>query len=1036
MQILRFLSRSTCRRSLLAVAVLGLVLVPCPGGAADEFIPPSDPLSPDAPPRMSASEAAETMQLPPGYRVSVFSAEPDVQNPIAAAWDGRGRLWVAENYTYAERTQRFDMSLRDRIIILDDRDGDGRADERRVFSDELQVLSSVELGRDGVWAMCPPQLLFIPDRDHDDVPDGPAEVRLDGFVVAPENYHTFANGLRWGPDGWLYGRCGASCPGRIGPPGTPNERRVPIFGGIWRYHPDSQRFEVLCHGTTNPWGHDWNRRGEAFFINTVNGHLWHVMPGAHFARPHSIDPNPQVYELIDQHADHYHWDTGQNWTDSRSASGEHDRLGGGHAHVGAMIYLGDNWPAELHDQLFTLNLHGRRANRDRLERHGSGYVGRHKPDLFQVRDPWFRGMELTYGPDGGVYVLDWSDTGECHEHDGVHRTSGRIYKITYGEPARVEVDIRAASDAQLLAWQTHDNEWFVRQARQELSRRRPASSSLAHELRAQFAAQTDEVLRLRALWALVAVQGVERELLNLALQDRSEHVRAWAVRLLTDDWQLDTIFGPLPVAVDKNSEPLPVRWPSEHTLAQLCGLAETDESGLVQLVLTSTLQRLPVPLRGRLATSLVRRAEFADDHNLPLLAWYGLLPLADPQADPLCQAHLVDVLKECQWPRLRQSIVRRLAESIRDRPQPVAAVLNCGIAARREDLQQDILSGMRLALRGVQRAPRPANWDDFLEVLPPALAESARDLDALFGGGRALEELRTIALDDKSPLEVRRAALEALITSQPPELRAVCEQLLSVRYLNTTAVRGLAGFDDPALGTRLAKAYRSFAVIHRPAVLETLASRPAFATALLDEIAAGKIPKTDLTPYFARQIAAFGDSELLGKLERVWGSVRDTSADRRQAIEALRDKLTGFDPQSADAARGRVQFAKVCGNCHTLYGHGGKLGPDLTGSGRHNLNYLLENTLDPSAVVTADFRVSTVEMQDGRILTGVVLSQNAELVTLQTPTEQLRLPRPQIEQIRPSQQSLMPDGLLDRLSDAEIRDLFAYLMSPAQVPLP
>ena len=257
------------------------------------------------------------------------------------------------------------------------------------------------------------------------MPDGAPQVVLDGFGISPENYHNCANGLRWGPDGWLYGRCGASSPGRIGPPGTPDENRVPIFGGLWRYHPTRKVFETLCHGTTNPWGHDWDAHGELFFTNTVTGHLFHMIPGAHYTRSATIAVNRRVYEPIDTHADHLHWDTGRGWKDADV----HDSLGGGHAHCGAMIYLADQWPKEYRGKLLTLNFHGRRINVERLEREGSGYVARHEPDMAFAEDKWFRGIDLNYGPDGAVYVLDWSDTGECHEHDGIHRRSGRVFRI-------------------------------------------------------------------------------------------------------------------------------------------------------------------------------------------------------------------------------------------------------------------------------------------------------------------------------------------------------------------------------------------------------------------------------------------------------------------------------------------------------------------------------------------------------------------------------------------------------------------------------
>jgi len=219
-------------------------------------------------------------------------------------------------------------------------------------------------------------------------------------------------------------------------------------GTMWRYHPQRKVVEALSSGTTNPWGHDWNEHGELFFINTVNGHLWHDFAGAHFVRPHTVDPNPRAYALIDQHADHWHFDTGKPWQESRD--GKANSLGGGHAHVGMMIYQGDNWPAEYRGRLFTLNLHGRRANHEILERSGSGYVGKHAPDFFIAGDPWFRGMDLSCGPDGGVFVLDWSDTGECHEYSGVHRTSRRRGRLqSQRNPRRVRAGDRR------LRWQWH-----------------------------------------------------------------------------------------------------------------------------------------------------------------------------------------------------------------------------------------------------------------------------------------------------------------------------------------------------------------------------------------------------------------------------------------------------------------------------------------------------------------------------------------------------------------------------------------------------
>ena len=395
------------------------------------------PTTPSRPPEqpLPADKAAAAFRVPPGFHVTVFAAEPDVRNPIAMAWDTRGRLWIAENYTYAERTKKFDLGLRDRVLIFEDRDGDGRFDRRTVFTDEPQRLTSVELGLGGVWLLCPPQLLFVPDRDGDDVPDGPAEVVLDGFTVPPENYHTFANGLRWGPDGWLYGRCGASSLGPDRRPRHARRRARPALRRPLAVPPRRQDVRGARPRHDQPLGPRLERpRRGVLHQHGQRPPLACRRRARTSSGGHTIDPNPRVYALIDQHADHWHWDNAKDWTDSRSASGEHDRRGGGHAHSGAMIYLGDQWPAAYRDKLFTLNLHGRRVNVERLERSGSGYVGRHEPDMLFAGDPWFRGIDLGYGPDGSVFVLDWSDTGECHESNGVHRTSGRIYKITYGTP--------------------------------------------------------------------------------------------------------------------------------------------------------------------------------------------------------------------------------------------------------------------------------------------------------------------------------------------------------------------------------------------------------------------------------------------------------------------------------------------------------------------------------------------------------------------------------------------------------------------------
>ena len=266
----------------------------------------------------------------------------------------------------------------------------------------------------------------------------------------------------WGPDGWLYGRCVIHAPSARRPgPRMPHACRSKAACGAFS---GAQSFRVLTHGTTNPWGHDWDKHGEGFFINTVTGHLWHLIPGAHLV---DANPslNPGVYERLNSIADHWHLDK----TGGRKAlsDGTADSLGGGHAHI-ADESISRPMPPAFRTS-FHLNMHGR-ARTGSLERHGSSYIGRHEPDVFPSADPWFRGLEISTGPDGSGYILDWSDVGECHEATGVHRTSGRIFKITHGTPQRPSFDNLAkltTEGAERLL--RNPNVWFERQCRRQIA---------------------------------------------------------------------------------------------------------------------------------------------------------------------------------------------------------------------------------------------------------------------------------------------------------------------------------------------------------------------------------------------------------------------------------------------------------------------------------------------------------------------------------------------------------------------------------------
>jgi len=590
-------------------------------------------------PFLKPAEALKAIAVPKGFRVQLAAAEPMVQQPIDMAWDTRGRLWVAECYTYAERETNFEKKLKDRIIILEDTNHDGVFDKRKIFWDGASQLTSIELGFGGVWAACAPNILFLADRNGDDQPDGEPEVILDGFDTDKVR-HNIVNGLRWGPDGWLYGRHGILGPGsKVGRPGTPEAKRTHIQCGIWRYHPTRKNFEVVCHGTTNPWGHDWDEHGQLFFINTVIGHLWHAIPGARYQRMYGNHFDKHLYELIQQTADHYHFDVGkEKWSDLKKTgmtSGT-DAAGGGHAHTGMMIYLGDNWPAEYRGNVFTLNLHGLRMNQESLHRQGAGYVGKHAADFMFTSDKWFRGIELSYAPDGSVYVLDWSDIGECHDNDGIHRTSGRIYRISYGKTEAAKVDLTKWSNEDLAESVGSPNEWDSRQARQLIQQRAAAGQDLTKatlKLMNTYRLTSSTPTALRAMWTLNAIGSADEDWLLEQSNDEREHIRTWAIKLLCDQEAL-----------------------SKKTQKRFIEMGGQDKAGLVQLQLASALQQLPLEDRWPLANALVSQDTFAKDPVFPLLVWYGINPAVTENRNAALK-----LVAQCKIPKVRQFIARRLA---------------------------------------------------------------------------------------------------------------------------------------------------------------------------------------------------------------------------------------------------------------------------------------------------------------------------------------------------------------------------------------
>ncbi len=956
---------------------------------------------------LPAREAAAYMTVPDCFSVDLFAAEPDVHQPVALAIDERGRIWVAEAHNYPIRAP--EGQGRDRIVILEDTNGDGQADKRTVFMEGLNLVSGLEVGFGGVWVGAAPYLLFIPDRDGDDRPDGPPQILLDGFGY--QDTHETLNAFIWGPDGWLYGCHGVFTHSRVGKPGTPDEQRIPMNAAIWRYHPLQHRFEVFAWGTSNPWGVDFDDYGQAFCTACVIPHLYHVIQGARYQRQAGRHFDTYAYTEITTIADHVHYSGNIAehawWGHEPELPVATAQAGGGHAHCGAMIYLGDNWPAPYRNRIFMNNIHGNRVNQDILERRGSGFVGRHGPDFLLANDRWFRGINLKYGPDGSVYLMDWYDKNACHRVNPEiwDRSSGRIYRIRYGDPERRVVDLHALDETQLIGLQLHDNDWFVRTARRLLQERGISDAGYAELLKLLRSAPHVRQ-RLRALWSLHVTRGIEDPLVLELLSDAEEYIRAWAIQLACED-----------------------RHVTPEVLAAFERLAATDPSPVVRLYLAAAMQRLPPEQRWTTLARLLQHSADAKDPNVPTLIWYALEPLVaqNPQ-------QALELASQARIPDVARWIVRRAASD----PNGLELVVQRLAATTEATEQQRILEEMLRAFEGRLDVPMPSAWSAAFPVLAASIHEPVRQLTeqiaVIFGDRRIFPKLRQVIADATQPLAERRRAISILVRGRDMQAAPALHAALADTQLRRDVLKALTTLADDNTPAELLTHYGELSVEEKSDAISVLSSRPAFARQLLDAVAKGSLPRTDVHAFHIRQLLAHNDQQITERIASVWGNIRQTPAEKRRRIEQLKRQLTANVLGKANLGNGRRLFDTNCASCHTLFGNGGKVGPDITGSNRTDLDYILENIIDPSAVLGKDYRMTVITTGDGRVYSGIVQDENDNALTLRTLNDTIVIAKSDIEERQLSDVSLMPDKLLDELSFDEIRDLIGYLASPVQVP--
>lgn len=940
---------------------------------------------------LTPEDAVKSMTVKDGYQVNVWASEPLMTQPMAFCWDDRGRLWIAENRDYENRGNGFSNAGDSRILILEDTNGDGVADTRKVFAEGIAFPAALAVGFDGVFVGAPPNLLFIPDKNRDDKADeGQTEVRLTGWGI--RDRHETLNSFHWGPDGWLYGLQGFATPSKVGKPvgkGKVYKGKDPypdkievrdgvdINGGVWRYHPTKDKFEVVAHGFSNPWGIDYDAKGQLFITACVIPHLWHVVPGGIYHRQGGQHFNPYVYSDIRTIADHSH----------RSA------------HGGARIYQSDAYPEDQKGRIFMANIHEHAVLSDILERKGSGFVGKHGDEFLMANNAQWVGFSMEIGPDGNLYVLDWHDADICGS-DVLNKETGRIFRISPKKSladnwkGRYE-DLSARSDLQLAELQANKSDWHTRRARVILQYRatqKAIDPKAVGMLQKAFSDRSNPNLRLKALWTLHVTGNLSHGELMRALQDQDEYIRAWAVQLLCED--------------NGNAKDL---------ITVFSKMAASDASPVVRLYLAAAIQRLTPENRWEILEGLVSHEVDNTDHNLPKMIWFGLEPLVADQPEKsiaLAAGSRLDLPANY--------IARRLLD---------AGKLNqlFGRFPVESPAAKAMLEGIRDGLDTHAEVEVPGNWASLLKKLKgrdPDVQALATEIGRKFGDNQANTALASVIKDKKAPLTERRKAIATLSGRQRKELSDLLPVLLDDPALREDAIRAVAAYDLNSLGRKLLDDYKHYNAAEKKEAIMALSSRPGYGGLLTRAIASGAVPKKEVPAYAARQLLRVVGSGFV----EVWGPIEQQNTGVHQEYTKYRKLLSDQATDKADLAAGKQLFINTCGPCHKMYGKGGDIGPDITGSNRRNLDYLLANILEPSADIQDDYKMVVITTRDGRTFAGNIAAENNQQVTLkivgQAPAIILKS-NIQSREVTPV--SMMPPGLLTTLSDKEVVDLIGYL---------
>jgi putative heme-binding domain-containing protein len=830
-----------------------------------------------------------------------------------------------------------------------------------------------------------------------------------------EDAQSMANHLTWGPDGWLYGLNGSTTTSKL--------RGLEFQQGVWRYHPVTHEVELFAEGGGNIYGLTFDADGNLFYSSNGSALFWHAVQGGYYQKnfgKHGPLHNPYTYGYF-PHV-------------------KHNGVNGGHIVLGGTIYSGDSLPALFRETFIGGNFLSHNISWWRIRPLGATVEAELGGQLFDMNDTYADPTDLCQGPDGAIYVSDMFEIRKAHPDPDAEwdRSNGRIYKLlAAGTKPIPKFDLAALPGVELVKLLRGSNRWFADQARVILAARR--DSALYPELRRMALDAESGRQSLQGLWALYVSGGFDDALAGQLLRHPYEYVRAWSVRLLGD-----------------------ARKVSPKISAQLRELAATEPSVVVRSQLASSARRLPAADALPVLTALVEQNKDAGDPMIPLLIWWGLedkafagerqilawfarrsawnTPLAREEGLRLIRRYaaegsaqgydaagtLVNTVPAAQNNAALAALDQGLSERAgqpkpadtalyagvgrieRPRPEdsrrsyaPVGGSLSTYIAARWQESKSDPLRA-RLALRanvaGVE--------DHLLAVVQSASAPEAERKDLL----EVLEEL--------GDARIVSGLLPLVDANQPLTIRVA-------------ALRALNRFDDPAISAKTLALYESMPPALKTAARDLLFSRVAPASAFLDRVESHPDWAKEVPTAQVRLIAALSSKELDARVRKIWGNVGQGTPEEKLAT--MRRFSNDLRAAKGDVKAGVRVYNQVCARCHKLFGSGGDLGMDLTNANRADQTYLLTQIVDPSVFIRKEYMSYDVRTRSGRVLFGLMAEQDAASVTLiDADYRKTKVPRSDITAVEESNVSIMPEGLLEKLTPQQLRDLFAYLQSASK----